>query len=149
MGVLPFLLVSTVKTIIAQRLVRRLSSVKEKYFLSDVDKKSLANVANLDLVLLALKEEKIIEGGTTWDKIPFFKNIKSEDCPEGYSGRIGIHEVMKVTPAIKDLISKGASQDEIEKTARESGMMTMVEDGIFQAVRGFTTIEEVFRVVSE
>ena len=56
---------------------------------------------------------------------------------------------MKVTPAIKDLISKGASQDEIEKTARESGMMTMVEDGIFQAVRGFTTIEEVFRVVSE
>jgi type II secretory ATPase GspE/PulE/Tfp pilus assembly ATPase PilB-like protein len=47
------------------------------------------------------------------------------------------------------MIIKGASQDEIEKQAKEEGMMTMIEDGVFQAVLGLTTIEEVFRVVSE
>ena len=57
--------------------------------------------------------------------------------------------MLKVSPAIKDLIIKGSSSDEIEKQARLEGMMTILEDGIFHCVKGVTTIEEVLRVVSE
>ena len=75
--------------------------------------------------------------------------MKSGDSPDGYSNRVGIHEVMKVTPTIKEMIIKGASGDDLEAQAKTEGMMTMIEDGIFQAVLGITTLEEVFRVVSE
>jgi len=54
-----------------------------------------------------------------------------------------------VTTSIKDLIIKGSSQDEIEIQAKKEGMATMLEDGILKAVQGFTTLEEVLRVVSE
>jgi type II secretory ATPase GspE/PulE/Tfp pilus assembly ATPase PilB-like protein len=63
-------------------------------------------------------------------------------------GRIGIHEVLKISPAIKELIMKGTA-DDIESQARKEGMMTMIEDGIFEAVKGNTSIEEILRVVSE
>ena len=75
--------------------------------------------------------------------------MKSAECEEGYRGRIGIHEVLKVTPTIKELILKGATSDEVEAQAKKEGMMTMIEDGIFFAAQGVTTIEEVLRVVSE
>lgn len=149
MGILPFLIVSTIKTIIAQRLVRRLTPTKEKYFLSEAEKKSLSKLVDLDRMLKFLKDEKVVAENATWEEIPFYKPVKSNDSADGYSSRVGIHEVLKVTLPIKDLIIKGASQDEIEKTAKEEGMMTMIEDGIFQAALGNTTIEEVFRVVSE
>lgn len=60
-----------------------------------------------------------------------------------------MHEVLKVTTTIKEMILKGSSQDEMEIQAKKEGMMTMIEDGIFQAALGVTTLEEVFRVVSE
>ncbi|MBP6883960.1 MAG: type II/IV secretion system protein [Candidatus Pacebacteria bacterium] len=149
MGVEPFLIISTAKTIIAQRLVRKLIASKEKYFLSAAEIKNLAKLVDLDRMLVILKEEKIIGEGDTWDKIPFYRAIKSDESPDGYSNRVGIHEVLKVSPAIKELIIKGASQDDIEIQAKKEGMMTMLEDGIFQCVIGMTTLEEVFRVVSE
>jgi len=64
-------------------------------------------------------------------------------------GRIGINEVLKVTASIKELILRGSSQDEIETQGKKEGMSTMLEDGILKAVQGFTTLEEVLRVVSE
>lgn len=149
MGVEPFLITATVKTIIAQRLVRRLTDNKEKYFLSVAEKKNLEKIVDLDRVLSFLKEEKIISEKDGWDKIPFYKPKSGEESGDGYSGRIGIHEVLKVTPAIKELILKGGSQDDIEAEAKKEGMLTMIEDGVFQAVLGVTTLEEVFRVVSE
>ena len=149
MGVLPFLIVSTVKTIIAQRLVRRLVDSKEKYFLSKDEIKNLAKLVDLDRMLTLLKNEKIIKEGATWENIPFCKAVKTGEAPEGYAGRLGIHEVLKVTLSIKEMILKGSSQDEIEKQAKKEGMMTILEDGVFQAVLGVTTLEEVFRVVSE
>lgn len=150
MGVEPFLITSTVKTIIAQRLVRRLvSATKEKYFLSTAEVKNLAKLIDLDRVLALLKEEKIIGAGDAWEKIPFFRPAKSDESGDGYSNRIGIHEVLKVTPTIKEMILKGASQDDMEIQAKKEGMMSMLEDGIFQSVLGVTTLEEVFRVVSE
>lgn len=149
MGVEPFLIISTVNTIIAQRLVRRLTDTKEKYFLSQDELKSLGKLVELDRMLALLKKEKVIGENDTWTQVPFYKPVKSSDAPEGYSSRIGIHEVLKVSSAIREMIIRGSSQDEIEKQAKTEGMMTMLEDGIFQAVIGNTSIEEIFRVVSE
>ncbi len=149
MGVEPFLIVSTVKTIIAQRLVRRLTPSKQKYTLSDAEIKNLGKVVDLERMLGLLKLEKIVGENDTWDKITFFKAVKSGESADGYGGRVGIHEVLKVSTAIKEIILRDGSQDEIEVQAKKEGMMTILEDGIFQAVLGNTTIEEVFRVVSE
>ena len=149
MGVLPFLIISTVKTIIAQRLVRRLVSSKEKYFLSADEIKNLVKLIDLDRMLLILKNEKIIGPKDTWETVPFYKPVKNNESPDGYSSRIGIHEVLKVTASIKEMIIRGSSQDELEAQAKKEGMMTILEDGVFQAVLGNTSLEEVFRVVSE
>jgi len=149
MGVEPFLIVSTVKTVIAQRLVRKLAEGKEKHFLSEVEKSALKKVVDLDVVLEFLKIEKVVSPDSTWETIPFYKPKSSEESKDGYKGRVGIHEVLKVTSSIKEMILKGLSIDEIEKRAREEGMMTMLEDGIFLAVQGVTSTEEVLRVVSE
>ncbi|MFA6585906.1 MAG: GspE/PulE family protein [Candidatus Paceibacterota bacterium] len=149
MGVLPFLIISTVKTIIAQRLVRKLVSNKEKYFLSTDELKNLAKLIDLDRMLLLLKNEKVIGPKDTWATVPFYKPVKNAESVDGYASRIGIHEVLKVTASIKEMIIRGSSQDEIEVQAKKEGMMTILEDGVFQAVLGNTSLEEVFRVVSE
>ncbi|MDQ5954157.1 MAG: type pilus assembly protein PilB [Patescibacteria group bacterium] len=149
MGILPFLIISTVKTIIAQRLVRKLTANKEKYFLSSDEIKNLSKIVDLDRMLGLLKLEKIIGDSDTWEKIPFYKAVKSAEVEDGYSGRVGIHEVLKVSGTIKEIITRGGSGDEIEAQAKKEGMMTILEDGVFQAVLGMTTLEEVFRVVSE
>ena len=96
-----------------------------------------------------MKKEKIIDEKALWKDVPFYKPRKSEEAEDGYKGRIGIHEVMKVTPTIRELIIKGGTSVDIEKQAKLEGMLTMIEDGVFKAVQGVTTIEEVLRVVSE
>jgi type IV pilus assembly protein PilB len=149
MGVEPFLITATVKTIIAQRLVRKLVSNKEKYFLSPAEIENLGKFVDLDRMLGLLKEEKVVGENDTWDKVPFYKAIKINEFEDGYASRTGMHEVLKVTPTIKEMIIKGSSQDDIEIQAKKEGMMTMLEDGVYQAVLGVTTLEEVFRVVSE
>ena len=149
MGVEPFLIISTLNTIIAQRLVRRLTDSKEKYFLSQDELKNLGKLVDLDRMLSLLKKENIIGESDTWMKVPFYKPVKSPESPDGYSSRVGIHEVLKVSLTIKEMILRGSSQDEIEKQAKSEGMMTMLEDGIYQAIIGNTSLEEIFRVVSE
>jgi type II secretory ATPase GspE/PulE/Tfp pilus assembly ATPase PilB-like protein len=62
---------------------------------------------------------------------------------------MGIHEILPVSHGIRDLILKGSPADEIEEQAKKEGMLTMLEDGIYKAARGITTIEEVLRVVTE
>ncbi|MBI2618072.1 type II/IV secretion system protein [Candidatus Kaiserbacteria bacterium] len=145
----PFLLVSTLDVIIGQRLVRKLCDVKEKYTLTPPEIKKLGNTVDLDNVLRALKAEKIVGEKAVWENIPFYKEKPSPACEDGFSGRLGIHEILYVSSAIKNLIMKGATSEEIEGQAKKEGMMTMIEDGIFKAVEGITTIEEVLRVVSE
>ncbi len=145
----PFLLVSTLKIIIAQRLVRRLSAAKERYFLTKEELESVKKKIDMDKVLGVLRDEKIVGPKDDWSTIPFYRPKADSESEDGYHGRVGIHEVMKVSPTIKDLIMKDATSDAIEKQARDEGMMTMIEDGIFKAVQGLTSVEEILRVVSE
>ncbi len=149
MKVEPFLIVSTINIIIGQRLVRKLTEQKEKYFLSKAELDTLGKSINLDKVLDALKEEKVVDKNAKWDEVPFWRLKKDVNPDDGFSGRVGIHEIMKVSPAIKEMILKNGTADQIQEIAEKEGMLTMYEDGIFQAVLGNTTIEEVVRATSE
>lgn len=145
----PFLLVSTVSIVIGQRLVRKLTEKKEKYFLTAAEFKTLSETVDMERVLHALKDEKIVDAKATWEKIPFWRPKGGADAEEGFSGRIGIYEVFKMSTAIKDLVMQNKTDKEIEAQAKKEGMLTMLEDGVFKAVQGLTTIEEILRVVSE
>ncbi len=149
MNIEPFLLVSTIKVIIGQRLVRVLTKEREEYKLSKDELKLLADHVDIERMRKFLEDEKIIAKGAKWEDIPFYRPKDGVDAEDGYKGRLGIHEIMKLTPTVKDLIIKGATGDAIEAQAKSEGMMTMLEDGIFKAVQGITTLEEVLRVVTE
>jgi type II secretory ATPase GspE/PulE/Tfp pilus assembly ATPase PilB-like protein len=103
----------------------------------------------MEKVLATLVEEKIVGPNTTWADIDFFHPVASDECADGYSGRIGLHEALTVTTTIKELVMKGATTEEVQNQAEKEGMLTMLEDGIFLAAQGLTTIEEVLRVISE
>ncbi len=145
----PFLLVSTIKLVIAQRLVRRLDDNKVKYTPSQDEIDQLNKKVDMDRILTFLKREKIVPENSNWTNINFYKANPIDENTDGYKGRIGIHESLKVTATIKDLIIKNATSDEIEEQAKKEGMLTMIEDGIFQAVQGLTSIEEVLRVAND
>jgi len=144
----PFLLVSTLRIIIAQRLVRRLHTSKQKYTLSKEELESIGKHMDMDRVLEALRAEGIVDKKADWKDIPFYKPVPDSESEDGYKSRLGIHEVLKVSPAIKEMVVKGATSDEIEAQARKEGMLTMFEDGLFKAAQGLTSIEEILRVVS-
>ena len=149
MGVEPFLLVSTLRVTVGQRLVRKLCDEKEEYILSAAEKKNLEDVADMQKILKTLKEEGVVDRGASWNTIPFYRPKESAECPDGYKGRMGIHEVLQTSPAIKELIMKHGTADEVEVQARSEGMLTMLEDGIYKAALGHTSVEEVLRVISE
>lgn len=149
MEIEPFLIASTVKTIIAQRLVRRLTKTKEEYTLSDAEYQQIAEVADMDKLLAVLKEEQIVEQAATWQTIPFFRPKPANEGDTGYKGRLGIHEVLEMSATVRELIMQNADAEQIEKQATTEGMLTMLEDGIYWAVKGETSVEEVLRVISE
>lgn len=134
MGAENFLLASTVNAIAAQRLVRKIcSSCVVKYDPPDVVIKKLSK--DLGVSLSAQK---------------FYKGKGCVQCNnKGYTGRIGIFEVLDVTDKIKELIIQKVTSDEIQKAAIAEGMVTMLQDGLDKVSSGLTTIEEVIRVVRE
>jgi type IV pilus assembly protein PilB len=150
MKIEPFLIVSTVNIIIAQRLVRTLDKdSKEAYKLSKDQLHELSKEMDLDNMLNILKKEKIVDPKAEWKDITFYKPKATKDYPDGYHGRIGLHEVLAMSDTIKNLVMSGATADAVEDQAKKEGMITMFEDGIVKAVQGTTTIEEVLRVTSE
>lgn len=148
MKVEPFLLVSTIDAIIGQRLVRKLSNKKEKHYLSKAELDSISKVVDMDKVLKVLRDEKVIGEKDDWENVAFYKPDESAG-DSAFKGRIGIYEVMAVSSRVRDLIIKGNTTEDIELQARKEGMLTIMEDGIFKAAQGLTTIEEVLRVISE
>jgi len=148
MKIEPFLLASTLSVVIGQRLVRKLADAKDRKVLTKAELAALGKVVDLTRMLSLLRNEKIIGPNDDWNTVQFGAP-KVGEGEDGYKGRIGIHEVFKMSSAIKELIMKGATSETIEKQAKSEGMMTMLEDGIFKSAQGLTTIEEVLRVVSE
>lgn len=149
MGVESFLLVSSLRVTIGQRLVRKLTDDKEPYTLTAAERKEISRHANLDVVLATLKEEKFVLEDATWNDITFYRPKENGISEDGYQGRIGIHEVLEISPTIKEMVIAHKTADEIDAQARKEGMLSMLEDGIYKAARGMTSIEEVLRVVNE
>ena len=158
MGIEPFLIASTVNTIIGQRLVRRVAPKREAYQSNPIETQNiLATVGHLlpktsaditrisqdlgykDLPLAGQKAYTLVKG------------IDSPQSPgsNGYSGRAGLYEVMDVSEEIQGLIVAHATSAEIQRKAQEHGMVTMRQDGYLKALQGLTTIEEVNRVTSD
>ncbi len=149
MGVEPFLLVSTVRVIIGQRLVRRLCESKEQYAVDATTRAKIAREESFAAAFAALADEKLVKKGTTLEDVPFYRPVPTDECADGYKSRIGIHEVLAVSPAIRDIILHASTSDAIEAQAKKEGMLTMLEDGLYKAARGITSLEEVLRAISE
>ena len=109
----------------------------------------LEQMVDTGVVFQALKNEGVVQKSAMWKNVPFYKPKETPECPDGYSARIGIYEVLNMTETIKQLVMANATTDQIHAQARKEGMLTMAEDGVFKAAQGITTIEEVLRVVSE
>jgi type IV pilus assembly protein PilB len=132
LGVEPFLISSSVRAIMAQRLVRRVcSECSEPVSLSSID---LATIES-DLVLGQAHEWREARGCAACNGT-------------GFKGRIGIFEIMTVTPEMESLIYSGSSLTNIRNLARQQGMRTMRQDGLRKAMKGQTTLGEVFAVTS-
>jgi type IV pilus assembly protein PilB len=150
MGVETFLLVSTLRVAVGQRLVRKLKEeARVAYTLTADERAELGKHADMDRVLETLKEEKVIAKDATWNSVQFYHAADMTNGEEPYKGRMGIHEVLPMTTTIKDMVMAGATADTIETQARKEGMLTMLEDGLYKAAKGLTTVEEVLRVINE
>ncbi|MGH7174783.1 MAG: GspE/PulE family protein, partial [Minisyncoccia bacterium] len=149
MGVEPFLLVSTLKVIVGQRLVRRLCDDKEEYHLDKAAAAKVSTPEHFEAALKALRDEKIIKDKQGVEDLSFYRPKPSGECEDGYKSRIGIHEVLAVTPTLRDIMLHQGTIDAVEAEARKEGMLTMLEDGLYKAARGITSLEEVLRAVTE
>jgi type IV pilus assembly protein PilB len=149
MKVEPFLIASTLTAVISQRLVRRLCEGYEKYRLSEEEILGLKKDINLERIVEILKREKVVGSKISPKDIEWGRPKNTEQCPDGYKSRIGIHEVLEITESIKELVVRNATSDEIEKRALEEGMLSMMDEGFIRAAQGVTSIEEVLRVANE
>ncbi len=156
MGIEPFLIASTVNTIIGQRLVRRVATKRETYQSSPLETQNI--LSTIGHLLPKTKEEVArvsadlgykdlpLAGQTSYTLV---RGIDSPQAPHGYSGRAGIFEVMDVNTDIQALIVKHSTSSEIQRLAVSQGMITMRQDGYLKALAGITTLEEVNRVTSD
>jgi type IV pilus assembly protein PilB len=150
MDVEPFLITSTINVIMAQRLVRKFHSDKEKYFLNKEDVENLKKYCDMKRVIHLMQEEKLLKkGDEDLTKAPFYRPKPSKDSKTGYRGRLAIVEVLAITEEIKRLIVKKASTADIATEAITEGMRTMFEDGLIKATQGLTSLEEVLRVIND
>ena len=137
MGAEPYLLASSVTAIMAQRVIRKIHDKCKTSFTPDPK------------IAAEVKENL----GNLWPNgkdVKFYKGTGDPECGNsGYFGRVGIYEVMPVTEKIGKLILERASSSDIEKLARDEGMITLKQDGYLKVLEGITSIEEVLRVAQE
>ena len=135
MGIEPFLVSTTVNLIIGQRLIRRIC-------VSCRQSKTVA-ASELRKILPKNSLDEYLEGK---NEIRLYQGKGCSVCHNsGYRDRIGIFEILEVTPAIRELIESKASAADIEEKAVEEGMHTMLEDCLLKVKNGITTIEEVLK----
>lgn len=165
MDIEPFLIASTVKAVIGQRLVRRLcTQCRQQYtpneneidYLNKSFSISPDKISNLHKLETQASEEHI--GGdapisTTETAITMLWKNSPEGCEDcnhtGFRGRIGVYEVLGMSNTIQRLITSNATSNDIQNEAVNEGMITMQNDGLIKALRGATTIEEVLRVTRD
>jgi type IV pilus assembly protein PilB len=158
MGIEPFLIASTVNTIIGQRLVRRVAPKRDSYQSSPIETQNILTTIGHLLPKTPADVAKISQD-LGYKDLPLagqsaYTLVKGIDSPQsaaskGYSGRAGLYEVMDVSEEIQSLIVAHATSAEIQRKAQEQGMVTMRQDGYLKALQGITTIEEVNRVTSD
>ena len=164
MGIEPFLIASTVKVAIGQRLVRRINpETRISYTPTPEDLKSIMSSFGLsyenDMMLIHNLEKQAKADGIGGD-LPLssdgktintlWKPDEKDDSPgsiNGYKGRRGIYEALKNTVAVQHLITANATSEQINEQALKDGMISMTLDGFIKCLRGETTVEEVMRVV--
>jgi type IV pilus assembly protein PilB len=174
MGIEPFLIASTIRIVIGQRLVRRLCpDCREHYTPDEAQMEQLSRSFQLDgaesMKRIHELEEQALQSGvgkvadiepdatadlsTTGATIHRLWRAHDGGCNTcnhtGYKGRIGIYEVLKTSPAVQKLIVSNGTSEQMENTAIQEGMLTMQKDGFIKALRGETTIEEILRVTSD
>ena len=156
MGIEPFLIASTVNTIIGQRLVRRVATKHDVYQSSAIETQGIQATVG-GILPKTPADVAIVSQDLGYKDLPLagqnaYTLVKGRDTPQtprGYSGRAGLYEVMDVTEEIQNLIVKRATSSEIQKTAISQGMVTMRQDGYLKALGGITTLEEVNRVAAD
>jgi len=134
MGIEPFLITSSVNVIIGQRLVRLLCEKCKKE-------------AHLPEPLLA-QIDKEISKFHLQKPYKFYEPQGCNECNQGFSGRIGIYEVLAMSEKIEELAIKRRPASEIFQAAIAEGMVTMKQDGLIKVLKGITTVSEVFRVTT-
>ena len=156
MDIEPFLIASTVNTVIGQRLLRRVSDKRETYQSTPLETQNI--LATVGHLLPKTKEEVArVSADLGYKDLPLagqsaytlVRGIDTPQTPRGYSGRAGIYEVMDINPDIHKLIVNRATSSDIQKLAVSQGMITMRQDGYLKALTGITTLEEVNRVTSD
>ena len=143
MGIEPFLLTSSVNTVIGQRLARQVcQSCKEEVAAVETELEVVKQIINQ----MPEKVKKEVSS----KPLKFFRGKGCDQCGKtGYKGRIGIFEVLAIIENIQKLILERASDSALQKQAVANGMTTMIQDGILKALEGLTTLEEVWRVTKE
>ncbi len=165
MDIEPFLIASTVKAVIGQRLVRRLcQSCRQAYTPSQEELNYITQMFNITPEsmphLHELEEQAASENiggdtpmGTTDATIVQLWKPSPEGCDEcghnGFKGRVGIYEVLGISVAIQKMITANATSNDIQEQAISEGMITMQMDGLIKSFRGVTTIEEILRATRE
>lgn len=156
MGIEPFLIASTVHTVIGQRLVRRIDTETRQPYQATPPEIEAIHAALGHLLPEKEEDVKKVSDDLGFETLPLrgqnaYTLYNGQDTPEtpgGYKGRMGLYEVFEVTEAIQQLILKRATSTEIQKKAQEQGMVTMREDGYLKALAGYTSLMEVNRVAA-
>lgn len=143
MGVEPFLITSSINEIIAQRLVRRIcpkckEEMKVPQTLIDSIKRELDTIPRHNKVDIARIRPDF----------KFYHGVGCNECNNGYKGRVGIFEVLRMTENIESLAIDKRSANDIAEASKQDGMITMRQDGLIKSLEGITTIDEVYRATS-
>lgn len=155
MGVENFLLASTLNAVLAQRLVRKIcANCIEEYDAPVELEKSIRDVLSKieNSQILMNKDKAIAEAVKKLksDKITLHRGKGCDKCGNvGYKGRIGIFEVLEMSPAIAQLTLESKPENIIAESAIKEGMLTLLQDGYLRVLEGITTLEEVMRVSKE
>lgn len=156
MGVEPYIIASTVHICAAQRLCRKVCPHCVQHYIPEESeymelKRVLSQTVEFNEAKFIEYQQKFVLKKQSLEpntKLLLFKGKGCERCSgTGYTGRIGIFEVFKVTEKIGALVMQHAAADSIERAAMEEGMIKMIQDGYFKCLEGITTMEEVQRVI--